>query len=46
MEKDKRMELIVNELYEVLKSKEVTFAEAQKILNTLKNKLYASVKIK
>lgn len=40
-----KKKLIIDELYEVIKSKEVTFAEAQEILNALRNKLYASAKI-
>lgn len=41
-----KKELIVDELYQVVKSKEITLAEAQEILNTLRNKLYASAIIK
>ena len=42
---DKKIDSIVNELYRVLKEKEVTFAEAQEILNKLRNKIYASAKL-
>ncbi|MBS4535175.1 hypothetical protein GOQ29_06015 [Clostridium sp. D2Q-14] len=45
MEKEK-FDLIVNELYESLKVKEVTYAEATEVLNKLRNKLYASAKLK
>lgn len=41
----KKIESIVEELFEVLKSKGVTFAEAQEALNLLRNKLYASAKL-
>ncbi len=42
---EKSKDFIIQELFNILVENDVTYAEAQQILNDLRNKLYASAKL-